>query len=183
MSVTAHAAGGGGVSPVLAGATAIGAASITASALRGRLTPDRPRRDVVVLLGVVVMLNQLVGHVVMHAGHLVSMASSSTTHHDHAAMSASGHRMPMSDADLSMLVPSHAMLGAHAVGAVLAAVLLASAFGLADRIGLARRRIVSRPPRAVAVAGPPVRGAASIGRPVAGHVRLPHSRGPPSLLV
>ncbi|MBE7162298.1 MAG: hypothetical protein INR72_13730, partial [Williamsia herbipolensis] len=76
-----------------------------------------------------------------------------------------------------------AMLAAHVIGAVVAGMVLAAAFVLADRVTAARHRVLSRPRLPATVGRPSLRRTGVIGAPTPGHVRLDRSRGPPLQLV
>jgi hypothetical protein len=194
MSVAAHAAGGADPSAAASVGVIVTATALSAAGLARRRGTGGYR---VAPLAAIVLLNQLAGHLLLHAGHMVSMTSGDARGHAGHAMTADpmnhhGHGvsdahpvMPPSGAgpDLSMFVPTPSMLAAHIVGAIVAGLMLAAAFALADRVAAARHRALSRPRSARVVVAVLRRDLASVGVPLAGHLRLDRSRGPPPAVI
>lgn len=195
MSVAAHAAGG--ASPSMSAATAVVVATTAISALvLGRASsPATHRAGAATPIGAVVLLDQVVAHVLLHLEHVlsgrhaamsgaVSPGMPTGAHAGHAVLSATPGDHAMGTApSVSMLLPSPAMLAAHVIGAVVAGMVLAAAFVLADRVTAARHRVLSRPRLPATVGRPSLRRTGVIGAPTPGHVRLDRSRGPPLQLV
>lgn len=189
MSIAAHAAGGAdpGILAVLA--VVVTTTILSAGVLRRMLPRTAGRAGLVGTIASVVLLDQFLGHALLHAEHLLSSPTTGgqpSMHAAHAMVGHSGHGMPAAHTDhptVAMLAPTPTMAAAHVVGALLAGLLIATAFVLADRIAQARHRVLSRPPVPRAAAATPLLRAAVLGSPLSGHVRLGRSRGPPLALV